>query len=197
MSGFRVVLDTCVLVPIVKADLLLTLAARQAFHPLWSCTILRELSRAIVIANPTMTEERATVRIMDMNAAFEDALVEGWEPIEDCVPGIPDPNDRHAVAAAIRGNAAAIVTDNTKHFPDEALREWGLHAVTSDDFLLDLLDLNPIRMLGCLIEMSDKRRNPPTTADDLIAALERAALPKFAGKLRSIRDDVHVPGWRK
>jgi|GEM_PF-5285194 len=99
MSGFRVVLDTCVLVPIVKADLLLTLAGRQAFHPLWSNAILNELSRAVVIANPRMTEERATARIADMNAAFEDALDEGWEPIEDCVSGIPDPDDRHVVAA--------------------------------------------------------------------------------------------------
>ncbi|MEB3048422.1 PIN domain-containing protein [Mycolicibacter sp. MYC123] len=189
MSGFRVVLDTCVLVPIVKADLLLTLAGRQAFHPLWSNAILGELSRAIVIANPAMTEERATARIADMNAAFEDALIEGWEPIEDCVSGMPDFDDRHVVAAAVRGNAAAIVTDNTKHFPDEALRAWGLHAVSSDDFLLDLLDLNPSGMLGCLIEMSGRRRNPPITVDDLIAALGRATVPKFARELRSILDD--------
>lgn len=189
MSGFRVVLDTCVLVPIVKADLLLTLAGRQAFHPIWSDTILGELSRAMVIANPTMTKERATARIADMNAAFEDALVEGWEPIEDCVSGLPDLDDRHVVAAAVRGNAAAIVTDNAKDFPDEALRAWGVHAVTSDDFLLDLLDLNQSGMLSCLIEMSTKRRNPPTTVDDLIATLERAAVPKFTRELRSILDD--------
>lgn len=181
-------LDTCVLVPIVKADLLLTLACRQAFHPIWSNAILGELSRAIVIANPTMTEERSAARIVDMNAAFEDALVEGWEPIEGHVSGISDPNDRHVIAAAVRGNAAAIVTDNTKHFPDEALRAWWLHAVTSDDFLLDLLDLNQSRMLCRLIEMSGKRRNPPTTVDDLIAALERAAVPSFARELRSILD---------
>lgn len=189
MSGFRVVLDTCVLVPIVKADLLLTLAGRQAFHPIWSNAILRELSRAIVIANPMMTQERAAARIVDMNTTFEDALIEGWEPVRDCVSGILDPGDRHVVAAAVRGNAAAIVTDSAKHFPDEALRQWGLHAVTSDDFLLDLLDLNQSGMLGCLIEMSSKRRNPPTTVDNLIAALERAGIPRFARELRSILDD--------
>ncbi|MDY6810872.1 MAG: hypothetical protein SW127_17975 [Actinomycetota bacterium] len=52
-----------------------------------------------------------------MNDAFEDALIEGWEPLEDGIRGLPDPNDRHVVAAAVRGSAAAIVTDNLKHFP--------------------------------------------------------------------------------
>jgi predicted nucleic acid-binding protein len=87
MSGFRVVLDTCVLVPIVKADLLLTLARRGAFHPLWSDAIMDELSRAIVKVNPNVTEERAAARIQDMNHAFEDAMVEGWEPLEECIIG--------------------------------------------------------------------------------------------------------------
>lgn len=78
MSGFRAVLDTCVLVPIVKADLLLTLARRQAFHPLWSEAILQELERTLVEVRPGMTQERAFVRIGDMNSGFEDALVTGW-----------------------------------------------------------------------------------------------------------------------
>ncbi|UVF77803.1 hypothetical protein [Gordonia mangrovi] len=42
-----------------------------------------------------------------MNDAFEDALIEGWEPLEDGIRGLPDPNDRHVVAAAVRGSAAA------------------------------------------------------------------------------------------
>ncbi|MEV6214580.1 PIN domain-containing protein [Nocardia sp. NPDC051833] len=111
MSGFRVVLDACVLVPIVKSDLLLTLAKRHAFCPLWSERILDEVSRAVVKVNPRMTEERIARRVDGMNAAFEDACVEGWEPLEQCVTGLRDAADRHVVAAAVRGNAAAIVTE--------------------------------------------------------------------------------------
>ena len=52
-----------------------------------------------------------------MNDAFEDALIEGWGPLEAAIHGLPDPDDRHVVAAAVRGSAAAIVTDNVKDFP--------------------------------------------------------------------------------
>ena len=34
MTGFRVLLDACVLVPIAKADLLLTLAENKSYFPL-------------------------------------------------------------------------------------------------------------------------------------------------------------------
>lgn len=186
MSGFRVVLDTCVLVPIVKADLLLTLARRAAFHPLWSSAILEELSRTIVNVNPNVTEERAEARIQAMNHAFEDAMVDGWEPLEECIVGLPDPDDRHIVAAAVRGNAAAIVTDNDKHFPSDVLDPLGLHAVTSDEFLLDVLDLSKSGMLSCLIEMVEKRKCPPVTVEDILDSLARASAEKFAREVLSI-----------
>lgn len=186
MSGFRAVLDTCVLVPIVKADLLLTLARRQSFHPLWSDAILTELSRTIVKVNPCVSAERAASRLAHMNEAFEDALVTGWEPLEPCITGLRDPNDRHVVAAAVRGSAAAIVTDNVKDFPAGALEPWGLHAVTSDDFLLDALDLNEHQVLGCLVEMTERRKQPPVTVEDILVSLEQAGAVGFAREVRII-----------
>ncbi|MGW4634776.1 PIN domain-containing protein [Nocardia sp. NPDC004415] len=186
MSGFRVVLDACVLVPIVKSDLLLTLATRHAFCPLWSERILDEVSRAVVKVNPRMTDERIARRVDGMNAAFEDACVVGWEPLEQGVTGLPDAADRHVVAAAVRGNAEAIVTDNLKHFPADVLSQWGLHAMSSDDFLLDVLDLNPSVMLSSLIEMAGRRKNPPVTVDEIVAALGTANASRFAREVEAI-----------
>ncbi|MEU4599549.1 PIN domain-containing protein [Nocardia sp. NPDC023988] len=183
------VLDACVLVPIVKSDLLLTLAHRHAFCPLWSDLILDEISRAVVKVNPRMTEERIARRVDGMNAAFEDACVKGWEPLEHCVTGLPDSCDRHVVAAAVRGNAAAIITDNVRHFPDEALERWGIHAIASDDFLLDVLDLNPSVVLSSLIEMVGRRKNPPVTVDDILRALDLANAPRSVREIRSILDE--------
>ncbi|WP_052915593.1 PIN domain-containing protein [Mycobacterium haemophilum] len=162
MSGFRVVLDTCVHGP------------------------YRQSGSAV---NPNVTEERAAARIRDMNHAFEDAMVVGWEPLEGCIVGLPDPDDRHVVAAAVRGNAAAIVTDDDKHFPDDVLEPWGLHAVTADEFLLDALDLSKSGMLSCLIEMVEKRNHPPVSVEDILASLLRAGAGEFAREVLSILND--------
>ncbi len=189
MAGFRAVLDACVLVPIIKTDLLLTFARDRAYVPLWSQRILAEVETAIVkVSSGTVTPDRARLRIDTMRQAFEEALVLDWEPLEYCIEGLSDPDDRHVVAAAIRGNAAVIVTDNVRDFPVEALGPWGIHAKTSDEFLLDLLDLHQGRGIRALIEMSERRRKPPTTVRELLDQLERAGAPEFAHRARRILD---------
>lgn len=46
---------------------------------------------------------------MRVNEAFDDALVEGWEPLAEGIE-LSDPNDAHVVAAALLGRADLIVT---------------------------------------------------------------------------------------
>ncbi len=187
MAGFRVVLDACVLVPIVKADLLLTFAANGAFVPLWSERILAETEAAIIkVTNGAVLRDAANRRTQAMQSAFDDALVTDWEPLVECLDGMPDRNDRHVLAAAVQGNAAAIVTDNIDDFPDDILQKWGVHARTSDDFLLDLLDLHRGRGIASLIELSERRRNSPTTVDEVLYRLERSGVPGFARRAREL-----------
>ena len=118
-----------------------------------------------------------------MNDAFEDALIERWEPLEAGVKGLPDPDDRHVVAAAVRGSAAAIVTDNDQDFPREVLEHLGLHTRTSDQFLLDLMGLNKARAVACVAQTADKRRNPPVTTEEYLDALARAGAVQFAREI--------------
>jgi len=54
-----------------------------------------------------------------------------------------DPKDRHVLAAAIRGGAHAIITDNTRHFPAESLQPYGIEVQTTDDFLRSQYNLGP------------------------------------------------------
>lgn len=189
MSGFRAVLDSCVLVPIVKADLLLTFACDHAYSPLWTERILGEVEAAIVkVTAGAVTADQARKRTRSMERFFDDALIADWEPLELSIEGLPDRNDRHVVAAAIRGSASIIVTDNIQDFPSSELDRWGLHAKTSDDFLLDLLDLHRGRGIRGLIQMSERRRNPPTTVAELLDILERSGAPRFAREARMILD---------
>lgn len=182
-------LDSCVLVPIVKADLLLTFARDHAYSPLWTERILGEVEAAIVkVTAGAVTADQARKRTRSMERFFDDALIADWEPLELSIEGLPDRNDRHVVAAAIRGSASIIVTDNIQDFPSSELDRWGLHAKTSDDFLLDLLDLHRGRGIRGLIQMSERRRNPPTTVAELLDILERSGAPRFAREARMILD---------
>ncbi len=77
-----------------------------------------------------------------MDAHFPDCLVEGYEPIIDNLQ-LPDVDDRHVLAAAIRGQAEAIITFNLKDFPASILEPFGIQAIHPDEFLSDMYELKP------------------------------------------------------
>ena len=179
MPRYTALLDACVLVPITLADTLLRLAERDLYRPLWSERILAEAADAITEVHHDLPPELITKRVAAMNDTFEDARVEGWEPLEGTFT-LPDNDDRHVVAAALRGRADAIVTANIRDFPDNVLTPLGLAVIEPDDFLLDQLDLAPRVVLDVLREQASHARKPPLTPVDLLARLARAGAPAFA-----------------
>ena len=187
MSGFRVVLDACALFPIARADLLLRLAEQGLYVPLWSSRIMVELNRAL-LRNERATASRAVRRWVCMTEAFPDALVDNWESLADGIIGIPDEDDRHVVAAAIEGRASVIVTDNIRDFPDLAFNPHGLHAVKTDDFLLDLFDIAPGVVMKCLDAMVASRSRPPVSFEKLLADIAKSA-PEFSKTVTNYKDN--------
>lgn len=87
MSRFRVVLDANVLFPIVQADLLLQLADRSIYVPLWSSGILDELVDSLIATGKT-SAKKALRRVSYMNEAFLDAQVHNWEFLVNNIHGI-------------------------------------------------------------------------------------------------------------
>ncbi|MCG7427443.1 PIN domain-containing protein [Helcobacillus sp. ACRRO] len=121
MARFSALLDACALVPITQADLLLRLAEAGLYRPLWNHRILEETVAAIEAVHPqTKASGSARRRVNTMNKVFLDACVDHWEPFVESVD-LPDPDDRHVVAAAVRGRADLLVTANLKDFPVEQL----------------------------------------------------------------------------
>jgi hypothetical protein len=59
--------------------------------------------------------------------AVRDCLVTGYEPLIDAVD-LPDKDDRHVIAAAIKAGAQVIVTDNLRDFPPSVLTQWDMEA---------------------------------------------------------------------
>jgi hypothetical protein len=179
LPRYTALLDACVLVPIALADTLLRVAERELYRPLWSDRILTETAEAILEIHPDVDPDLVTKRFAAMNDTFEDACVQGWEHLEAAVT-LPDPDDCHVVAAAMRGKADTIVTANLRDFPDDVLAPLDIAIVDPDAFLLDQLDLAPRVVLEVLREQADYTRNPPLTPTDLLARLARAGVPGFA-----------------
>lgn len=184
MARFGVVLDACTLVPISLTATMLSLAEMELFQPIWSERILDETLRALTKIYPNESPLKFEARIVNMKQVFPEALVRGWENLEPGISAIwPDPNDAHVVAAAIRGRAELIVTENIKDFPPDLLAEFGLHALVPDDFLLDLWDLNRDAVVKALVLQAERTNNPALSVQKILKHLKNFA-PKFSSIAR-------------
>lgn len=125
-----------------------------------------------------------------MNESFEDALVEGWEPLAEGIVVSTDPNDQHVIAGAKRGGADAIVTANLADFPNGALAQLGLHAVSADDLLLDLADLDEWAVARVVVEQAAAAGRPPLTSAQVLDALIAAGVPRFVEFIRPLVDKL-------
>ena len=122
-----------------------------------------------------------------MNRAVPDCLVTDYEPLIDGL-ALPDPNDRHVLAAAIVAGAQLIVTDNMKDFPAEALDPYGIEAVRPDDFVTQQFDLNPAAVLSAVQAQRANLRNPPRTAEELLDTLAANGLVVSVDRLREFAE---------
>jgi predicted nucleic acid-binding protein len=160
MSQYTALLDANVLYPAPLRDILLQLTVADLFRAKWSATIHQEWIEALLRNEPH--RERATLeKLRDlMDSKTRDSLVTGYEEL---IPSLklPDPDDRHVLAAAIVGRCDVIVTKNLKHFPDEALKKYKIEKLHPDDFLLNQLNLAPVRFCAELRKVRSRLKNPP------------------------------------
>ncbi|WOQ17868.1 PIN domain-containing protein [Raineyella sp. W15-4] len=183
MTRFSALLDACVLVPIALTDTLLRLAEAGLYRPLWSTAILDEMVEAIEEIHPDLRPGRARHRADQMQGAFEDATVTGWEPLLAGID-LPDPDDRHVVAAAQRGRADVIVTANLSDFPEPILNALDIEIQSPDEFLLNQLDLDAGRTMRVLHEQASATRIPSITVEELLRHLARCGVPEFSEAAR-------------
>lgn len=183
--GFIVVYDACALYPASLRDLLVRLASKRIVQARWSHEVLNEFVEALLERQPDLKRDRLRRTCDLMNRAVPEALVSGYEQIVESLT-LPDPDDRHVLAAAIVANAQAIVTQNLNDFPEERLRPYGIEAVHPDQFVLDTIDLFPVAVCETLAEQADDLKNPPITRDQLLDRLERIGLVRSVARLREL-----------
>jgi hypothetical protein len=164
-------------------DLLMNLTNTDLFRPKWSRAVQDEWITNLLENRSDLRPEQLerTRELMDQRAP--DALVTGYE---DLIGGLqlPDPDDRHVLAAAIRGRADVIITKNLKDFPVEILAPFGIEPQHPDEFILHLLDLAPGVVCRAADHHRQTLRKPPRTAEEYLDTLEAQGLTQTASVLR-------------
>lgn len=178
-------LDANVLYPATLRSVMMELALAGAYRPLWTDRVHDEWTAALGRDRPDLSADRIARTRALMLAHVEDALVTGYEHLIATLT-LPDPDDRHVLAAAAHGGASIIVTSNTKDFPATELLPYNILSMPPDDFICGLLADNPQAVVDALRADRASLRNPPMTSEGYLAALERAGLVETVAVLRAL-----------
>jgi predicted nucleic acid-binding protein len=182
MSRVTALLDANILYPAPVRDLMMQLALDDLFHARWTADIHREWIEALLRKEPQRDRTRLERTRDLMNQHTRDALIVGYEALIPCLQ-LPDPDDRHVLAAAITGRCDVIVTQNLSDFPDQTLQSFGLYAVHPDDFLLDYCNRDLHRFCRSVKHVRSRLKNPEISPSDYLAILTRQDLKRTAGAL--------------
>lgn len=185
-SPFTAVYDACVLYPAPLRDFLMWLGLSGRFRARWSERIHDEWQRNLLKNRPDITREQLSRTAALMDKAIPDGLVGGYEEL---IPGLvlPDPDDRHVLAAAIRCNASVIVTFNQKDFPEQRLRPYGIEAQHPDEFIDNLFDLDAAAVIAAAQRQRARLVNPKLDIDRYLEVLLKQGLVQTVKALAPYR----------
>ena len=174
--------DANVLYPSLFRNLLVRLGQHGLCRLRWSDTVHEEWIRNVhKNLNLDVRALQRTRRMMEN--ALPDAAVTDYA---HRIPALtlPDPDDRHVLAAAIQAGADAILTFNLRDFPREVVQAHGLDVLHSDPWLCGVLDTYPAEAGAVLAELLAALKNPPLSRAEFCASLERLGLPGGAARVR-------------
>lgn len=158
------------------------LALTGAYRARWSEQIHDEWTRNVLKNRPDLTSAQLDRTVELMNRAVPDCLVKDYEPL---VKGLdlPDEDDRHVLAAAIKCGASVIVTYNLRDFPAEILKCFEIEALHPDVFLSDIWDLDQAAVLEAARRQRASLKNPTHTPCELLDTLLKQQLPELVKHL--------------
>jgi predicted nucleic acid-binding protein len=174
-----VVYDANVLYPAQLRDFLMWVAVNKLVDAHWTEAIQHEWMRNLLADRDDLTEEQLGHTREQMERALPNACVDGhtdW--IEDLT--LPDPSDRHVLAAAIHVNADALVTINLKDFPEEQLSAFGITSIHPDQLVCTLFDRCPDEVIATAADHRSTLTNPEKSPDEYILDLQNGELRETA-----------------
>ena len=185
-SPFTAVYDACVLYPAPLRDFLMWLALSGRFRARWTQQIHREWKRNLLKNRTDLTIEQLDRTSELMDRAIPDACVYDFE---DLITGLslPDTNDRHVLAAAIRCGAGVIVTFNLKDFPDTCLAPYGVEAQHPDEFVENLFHLDQAVVIAAAQRQRQQLKLSPIAVEPFLDLLQRQGLVESVRALSAYR----------
>ncbi len=185
-SPFTAVYDACVMYPAPLRDFLMWLALFGRFRAHWSAQIHDEWKRNLIKNRPDLTAEQIDRTSDLMDRAIPEGLVTGHEVLIEGLT-LPDPGDRHVLAATIRCHASVIVTFIERDFPADVLGAFGLEAQHPDLFVESLFDLDPAAVVAAAQRQRQQLKNPPIDVDRYLDILLRQGLTQTVKGLDGFR----------
>ena len=182
--------DTNILYSAGIRDILLQIAIAELFEPKWSPDIHGELIDTFRKIRPDIDPQRIERIWAEMNHYFPKALITGYEDLVDDLY-LPDPNDRHVLAAAIHADCDFIVTEDRKHFPVEVLETYGIMRLRPDDFLLMLLHSNPDDFIDAVRVVLVRLTSPPYSVEEYLYMRTQDGL---VNTVKELRNSTHLLG---
>ena len=183
------VCDACILYPFHLRNVIVQAGVDHLVHARWTDEIHDEWMRNLVANVPDLSVERLNATKQLMNIALPEATVSGYEKHIQTI-SLPDPDDRHVVAAAIEAKATHILTWNVRHFPARALKSHGLVRQTPDAFLADLYDQVPQLLLACLANARRNLSKSGLSAEEFLEGLRNQKLTQLDKRLRGHLGDL-------
>ena len=169
-TQFTVLLDACVLYPAPLRDLLIELATKGMFRGRGTDRIHDEWIRNLLKNRPDLKKNQLERTRKLMNERTLDCLVHDYEDLMKSI-SLPDQQDVHVLAAAIKAQAQIIVTYNIKDFPIEILKKFEIEAQHPDTFLRHQLDLKLSVFLSSVKNIRERLKKPPLSASQYLSIL--------------------------
>lgn len=154
------VLDANVLYPAPLRDFLLRLAQVDQFSPRWSNEIHLEWTRNLLKNRPDLKIMQLERTCHAMDNAFEEANVTGYKNLLTELD-LPDKDDKHVLAVAIKSAADIIITFNKRDFPARNLKLYDIDCKDPDEFIGSLLKSNLSKVLIAFERLVSALKNPP------------------------------------
>lgn len=180
---YTAVLGACVLYSAPLRDLLISLGEEGLFRARWTQRIQDEWIRNLIAKRKDISPGALAKTATLMADAIEDCIIENADHLIDSLV-LPDPDDRHVLAAAIVGHADAIITFNLKDFPESSTVVHGVEVLHPDDFLVAQYDLDSTKFLSVVKGLRARLCNPKKSAEELIFTYEQQGIPQTCRLLR-------------